>query len=107
MIAGVAWAPHRGISKVEVQVQGQDWMEATLDTSAGSDSWCQWWLKWNATPGQHAIRCRATDGTGVTQTEDEADPAPNGASRLAHDHGRLQPVACAAVSDDRPGAPDG
>jgi DMSO/TMAO reductase YedYZ molybdopterin-dependent catalytic subunit len=24
VIAGVAWAPHRGISKVEVQVQGQD-----------------------------------------------------------------------------------
>jgi DMSO/TMAO reductase YedYZ molybdopterin-dependent catalytic subunit len=80
VIAGVAWAPHRGISKVEVQVQGQDWMEATLDTSAGSDSWCQWWVKWDATPGRHAIRCRATDGTGVTQTEDRADPAPDGAS---------------------------
>ncbi len=80
-IAGVAWAPHRGISKVEVQIEGHDdWMEATLDTSAGSDSWCQWWVNWTATPGRHGIRCRATDGTGVTQTEDEADPAPDGAS---------------------------
>jgi DMSO/TMAO reductase YedYZ molybdopterin-dependent catalytic subunit len=80
VIAGVAWAPHRGISKVEVQVEGQDWIEATLDTSAGSDSWCQWWVNWTATPGEHGIRCRATDGTGVIQTEDKADPAPDGAS---------------------------
>ena len=78
-VAGVAWAPAKGIAKVEVQIQGQDnWMEATLDTSAGSDSWCQWWVNWTATPGRHGIRCRATDGTGVTQTEDEADPAPAG-----------------------------
>jgi DMSO/TMAO reductase YedYZ molybdopterin-dependent catalytic subunit len=80
VIAGVAWAPHRGISKVEAQVEGEDWMEATLDTSAGSDSWCQWWVNWDASPGRHRMRCRATDGEGTTQTEERAPPAPDGAS---------------------------
>jgi DMSO/TMAO reductase YedYZ molybdopterin-dependent catalytic subunit len=79
-IAGVAWAPTRGISKVEVQVDDEPWMVATLGPSLGKNTWCQWWVKWNATAGKHVLRVRATDGTGATQTEDESDVAPNGAT---------------------------
>ncbi len=79
-IAGVAWAPHRGINKVEVQIDDGPWTATTLGPSLSDDSWRQWWLKWNATQGKHQIRCRATDGTGETQTEDRADVAPNGAT---------------------------
>ena len=44
------------------------------------DTWRQWVLDWDATPGDHVIQVRATDGTGETQTEDQAPPEPDGAS---------------------------
>ncbi len=79
-IAGVAWAPTRGISKVEVQVDDSPWMEATLGPTLGDNTWRQWWVKWDATVGKHQLRVRATDGTGATQPEQRTDVAPNGAS---------------------------
>ncbi|MGH1492810.1 MAG: molybdopterin-dependent oxidoreductase [Acidimicrobiales bacterium] len=79
-IAGVAWAPNIGITKVEVQVDDGEWQEATLGESLGPDAWVQWLLPWEATAGRHVIQVRATDGTGTTQTSQRTAPAPNGAS---------------------------
>jgi DMSO/TMAO reductase YedYZ molybdopterin-dependent catalytic subunit len=79
-VAGVAWAPDRGIERVEVRVDDGEWREATLGESLGPDAWIQWLVPWAATPGRHTIQVRATDGTGTTQTSEPAPPAPNGAS---------------------------
>jgi len=79
-IAGVAWAPTRGIDRVEVAVDDGPWQVARLAAAIGPDSWRQWVLDWDATPGVHTLRVRATDGTGATQTEQRADPVPDGAS---------------------------
>jgi DMSO/TMAO reductase YedYZ molybdopterin-dependent catalytic subunit len=79
-VAGVAWAQHRGIAKVEVQVDGGPWAQATLAGTVSSDTWRQWSYQWQATPGKHAVRVRATDNTGETQTSTPAPPAPNGAT---------------------------
>lgn len=79
-IAGVAWAPTRGIAKVEVQVDDGEWMESTLGPTLGDNAWRQWWVPWDATPGRHRIRVRATDGTGETQPEKRTDVAPDGAT---------------------------
>ena len=79
-IAGVAWAPDRGISKVEVQVDDGPWTEAQLAHVLSKDTWCEWMLPWQATPGTHTLRVRATDGTGTTQTSKEAPPEPDGAT---------------------------
>ncbi|GIH27277.1 hypothetical protein Aph01nite_55870 [Acrocarpospora phusangensis] len=79
-IAGVAWAQHRGIEKVEVKVDESDWQIARLAEVPGLDTWRQWSLDWDFTPGLHTIRCRATDGTGETQTANGAPPAPDGAT---------------------------
>ena len=62
-IAGIAWAPDRGISKVEVAVDGV-WREARLSRPISDATWVQWVLDWDATPGDHEIVVRATDGTG-------------------------------------------
>jgi hypothetical protein len=78
-VAGVAWAVHRGISKVEVQVDGGPWQEARLGTVPSVDSWVQWVYQWEARPGDHLVTVRATDGAGQLQPEEAADPAPNGA----------------------------
>jgi hypothetical protein len=37
-------------------------------------------FEWDAPPGSHRLRVRATDGTGSTQTADTAAPAPSGAT---------------------------
>lgn len=80
-VAGVAWAPTRGISKVEVQLgEGQPWTEAKLSEPLSINSWVQWSVDWEARPGTHALRVRATDGDGVLQTEMESPPAPDGAT---------------------------
>ncbi|MEO7235849.1 MAG: molybdopterin-dependent oxidoreductase [Lapillicoccus sp.] len=79
-IAGVAWAQHRGVTKVEVQVDNGPWQEATLAAEATVDAWRQWVLPWAATAGRHQIRVRATDAQGQVQPQQEAPPAPDGAT---------------------------
>ena len=77
-IAGVAWAPDRGVSKVEVGIDGQ-WQEARLSSPISDTTWVQWVYDWDATPGRHHIEVRATDGTGAVQTDQRTPPAPDGA----------------------------
>jgi DMSO/TMAO reductase YedYZ molybdopterin-dependent catalytic subunit len=77
-VAGIAWAPDRGISRVEVEVDGT-WHEARLSAPISDTTWVQWVYDWPATPGQHVLRVRATDGTGQPQTELRSAPAPDGA----------------------------
>jgi DMSO/TMAO reductase YedYZ molybdopterin-dependent catalytic subunit len=79
-VAGVAWAPHRGISRVEVQVDDGPWNEAELADALHEDSWRQWRWVWSAPPGDHVLRVRATDGDGEVQTGESARPAPSGAT---------------------------
>ena len=77
-VAGIAWAPDRGIGKVEVGVDGS-WSEARISSPISKATWVQWLFDWDATPGQHTISVRATDGTGALQEEIPSRPAPDGA----------------------------
>lgn len=79
-VAGVAWAPTRLIQRVEVRVDDGDWQEAQLSGALSDHSWVQWVYEWDAAPGEHRIQVRATDGEGVTQTDDVSPPAPSGAT---------------------------
>ena len=79
-VAGVAWAPHRGIDAVEVNVDNGPWQHARLTAADGIDTWRQWVWEWDATPGLHTLQARATDGTGATQTAMRTQVFPNGAS---------------------------
>jgi len=79
-IAGVAWAPGRGISRVEVQVDEGGWQEATLSEPLSKESWRQWSLNWEAGSGTHTVQVRATDGNGDTQTTMPRPPRPDGAT---------------------------
>ena len=81
-IAGVAWAQHTGISKVEVRVDDGDWQQATLARAVSTDTWLQWSYAWEATSGDHEITVRATDADGLVQTADRAPVAPDGATGL-------------------------
>jgi DMSO/TMAO reductase YedYZ molybdopterin-dependent catalytic subunit len=79
-VAGVAWAPIRGVEGVEVQVDDGAWEPAELAAPVNDLTWRQWVLRWEATPGRHRIRVRATDGDGETQTEERTPVMPDGAT---------------------------
>ncbi|MGW7613146.1 molybdopterin-dependent oxidoreductase [Streptomyces sp. NPDC054766] len=79
MVAGVAWAQHRGIDKVEVRVDDGRWQEADLAAEDTVDTWRQWSFPWRATRGGHTLTVRATDRTGHVQTETRTRTVPDGA----------------------------
>ncbi|MVU77555.1 molybdopterin-dependent oxidoreductase [Nocardia sp. ET3-3] len=80
LVAGVAWAQHRGVTAVEVQVDDQPWQSAELAAEYSTDAWRQWTWRWRAAPGNHTLRVRATDATGATQTSQRATPFPDGST---------------------------
>ncbi|MFG2999925.1 molybdopterin-dependent oxidoreductase [Streptomyces sp. NPDC048340] len=79
-VAGVAWAQHRGISRVEVRVDGGPWQEARLGDADGDDTWRQWVWRWEATAGRHTLEVRATDRGGAVQTGERTGTVPDGAT---------------------------
>ncbi len=79
-VAGVAWAQHRGIEAVEVRIDGGPWRRARLAPVPHTDTWRQWVLEWDATPGRHRLEARAIDATGAVQLEKRATPYPDGAT---------------------------
>ena len=78
-IAGVAWAPDRGVRAVEVSIDDGDWQPTELSTPLNDATWVQWKLAWQPEPGSHRLAVRATDGDGVVQTAERSSPAPDGA----------------------------
>ena len=78
--AGIAWAQHRGISRVEVRLDGGPWQEAQLSTEVSRDTWRMWRADLTLAEGNHAIESRATDGNGKVQPQQRADPIPDGAT---------------------------
>lgn len=80
VLAGVAWAPTRGVGRVEVQVDDGDWIECELTSPLSDKAWVQWKTEIQARAGAHQARVRATDGTGTTQTAAPQRPAPDGAT---------------------------
>lgn len=81
-IGGIAWAQPVGVAKVEVQVDGGAWQQATLGPSAGHDYWRQWYVEWDAKAGPHQLSCRATDRDGRVQTTARTSTFPDGASGI-------------------------
>ena len=78
-VGGVAWAPHRGIEKVEVSTDnGETWNEARLASQLSPDAWRQYVYDWDAPSGEHTIQVRATDGEGALQTAEERPPHGGG-----------------------------
>ena len=78
-IAGVAWAPDRGVSRVEISIDNGPWQNTQLSRPISKATWVQWMLLWDATSGGHSIEVRTTDGNGEVQTADRTPPAPDGA----------------------------
>jgi DMSO/TMAO reductase YedYZ molybdopterin-dependent catalytic subunit len=79
-LAGVAWAQHRGIRKVEVLIDDTVHI-AELAPWDNKDTWRQWRLpNWKPAPGNRIVAVRATDGLGQVQTAKHSRPDPDGAT---------------------------
>ncbi|WP_102194283.1 molybdopterin-dependent oxidoreductase [Microbacterium aurantiacum] len=79
-LAGVAWAQSVGIERVEVRIDDGEWVPATMSTPINDDTWVQWFMEWDATPGTHYVAVRAVNKNGDLQIEERAPIAPNGSS---------------------------
>lgn len=79
-LAGVAFAGARGISAVELSVDGGAWLPADLKPPLSELTWTLWSLRWTALPGSHTLRVRARDGRGDLQTSQTAPSFPSGSS---------------------------
>lgn len=78
-VAGVAWAPPRGVSAVEVRLDTGEWLPATCAEPVGDTVWRQWWIDVDLAPGDHVVQARAIDGDGVLQPQGPKPVLPDGA----------------------------
>ena len=81
-VGGIAHAGARGISTVEVQIDGGDWQKAQLRTPLSDLTWVVWRYDWPFKKGKHTFTVRCVDGKGRPQIIEEAPPHPDGASGL-------------------------
>jgi len=83
-IQGMAFAGTRGISLVEISMDGGErWTPAAIDPPLSPAAWNFWRYNWTVpASGQYQVVVRATDGTGRRQSSIDQDPAPDGATGL-------------------------
>lgn len=97
LVAGIAFAGNRGISRVEVSTDGgTNWAEATIEPPPSPLTWVLWTYPW--TPGQvgkATLVVRAWDGQDRPQATLEQPPLPNGATGLHRIEVRVVPPSTA------------
>jgi DMSO/TMAO reductase YedYZ molybdopterin-dependent catalytic subunit len=81
-IGGIAHAGARGVSKVEVQVDGGEWRQAQLRAPLSGLTWVMWRYDWPFQKGRHTFTVRCYDGEGAPQIVEETPPEPAGAGGL-------------------------
>ena len=70
-VFGVAWNDGTPIREVKVQIDGGDWMPATLERSGNPYAWTFWNLETGALgPGEHKLVSNAVDELGREQPAD-------------------------------------
>ena len=69
-LQGRAWSGAGPVERVEVGVDGR-WDDAALAPPAGEYAWRAWSYRWEATPGEHTLSCRATDASGAQQPTEQ------------------------------------
>jgi hypothetical protein len=81
-VGGIAFSGARGISKVEVRVDGGPWQEAKLRSPLSETTWVIWRYEWPFEAGDHTFEVRCAEGDGTPQIEEERSNRPSGATGL-------------------------
>ncbi len=81
-VGGIAFSGTRGISKVEVRVDGGPWQEAKLRSPLSETTWVIWRYDWPFEDGEHTFEVRCAEGDGTPQIEEKSDNRPSGATGI-------------------------
>ena len=81
-IGGIAYSGDRGISKVEVRVDGGPWQEAQLRSPLSEKTWVIWRYEWPFAAGDHTFEVRCAEGDGTPQIEVSSPARPDGSSGI-------------------------
>lgn len=81
-VGGVAFSGNKGISEVDISLDGGDsWQVATLKRPLSNLTWVLWEFPWHPTsPGNYTLIARTIDMEGNVQDPQVAPPAPDGSS---------------------------
>lgn len=81
-LKGIAFGGDRGVSKVEVSVDGEgEWREARIHYPGTHITWALWQYEWSPpAPGEYKLVVRATDGKGELQSAVDRSTVPEGAT---------------------------
>ena len=81
-IGGMAYSGARGISRVQVRVDGGEWQDAQLRAPLSETTWVIWRYEWPFTEGDHLFEVRCAEGDGTPQIEEMTDNRPDGATGI-------------------------
>lgn len=81
-VGGIAFAGDRGISKVEVRVDGGPWDPAQLRAPLSETTWVIWRYDWPFQEGKHTFEVRCAEADGTPQIEEKQGNRPSGASGI-------------------------
>lgn len=81
-VGGIAFSGARGISKVEVRVDGGPWEPAQLRSPLSETTWVIWRYEWPFQPGEHSFEVRCAEDDGAPQIEIEGRSRPSGATGI-------------------------
>lgn len=86
-VQGKAWSGGGvPITRVEFGVDGT-WRDAKLKAPKGRYAWTGWQVDWRARPGEHVLRCRATDANGAVQPMEAPWDASGFGNNMVHEVG--------------------
>lgn len=88
-VGGIAWSGDKGISKVEVRVDGGPWEEARLKEPLSETTWVIWRYDWPYAEGKHTFEVHTYDGAGQLQIEEQMGNRPSGATGIHSVDARL------------------
>lgn len=69
LIRGRAFAGEGWVTQVDYRIDDGPWLPATITSPGSSGVWARWQFRWDAAPGEHLVRVRATDNRGARQPE--------------------------------------
>lgn len=79
-IGGMAWAGARGLSRVEIRIDGGEWTPVELRAPISDRTWQLWRYDWEFSEGSHTFEVRCIEADGTPQIEQRAGTLPSGAT---------------------------
>src|SRR3990170_295602 len=90
-VGGIAFAGARGIERVELRVDSDEWLPAEVNRPLSPLTWVLWRAILDIPPGEHEVTVRAVDEQGEVQTVERSGAHPDGATGL-HSESILIPL---------------